>query len=180
VTRYVALLRGVNVGSTRKLPMAELRALCGDRGFADVATYIQSGNVLLSSDRPASEVAERLAAGLAERFRLHVPVVVRTAADWARYAEGSAFPDAQAARPKLLHLCLAVGPLADGAASAVAARASAKERVAVVGDALWIDFGESVGNSRLTPAELDKAAGSPVTARNWTTVQTIAAMLEAA
>ena len=177
MTRYVALLRGINVGSTRKLPMAELRAICADEGFTGVATYIQSGNVVLSADLPAAAVADRIKQRIAEVFSLNIPVIVRTAEQWMRYATGSPFPDAQAERPKLLHLCLSVAPLAAGTAEALSARASVKERIAVDGDALWIDFGESIGNSKLTPTMLDKTAGSPVTARNWNTVQALAEML---
>lgn len=178
MTQYVALVRGINVGATRRLPMAALRAACGAAGFADVATYIQSGNIVLTSDAPATEVAEQLETLIANRFKLDVPVIVRTAAQWKRYASGGAFPDAEAERPKLLHLCLSAQPLNDGAAAALAARATAAERIAAKGDALWIDFGESVGATKLTPALLDKAAGSPVTARNWNTVLALAAMLD--
>lgn len=178
MTQYVALVRGINVGATRKLPMAELRAACGEAGFADVATYIQSGNIVLTSDASAAEVAERLQALIADRFKLDVPVIVRTGAEWKRYAAGSAFPDAEAERPKLLHLCLSAKPLNDGVVEALTARATAKERISTKDDALWIDFGESVGTSKLTPTLLDKAAGSPVTARNWNTVLALAAMLD--
>lgn len=179
-TRYVALIRGINVGAKRRLPMAELRDACREAGFEDVATYIQSGNIVLSAEAAADAVAERLKRLIAERFELDVPVIVRTAAQWRRYAAGGVFPDAKAERPKLLHLCLSVQPLIDGVADVLAARAAAKERVAVKADALWVDFGESVGTSKLTPTLLDKAAGSPVTARNWNTVMAITAMLEGA
>jgi uncharacterized protein (DUF1697 family) len=178
VTRYVALVRGINVGATRKLPMAELRTACGEAGLTGVATYIQSGNIVLTSNASAAEVAERLQTLIVDRFKLDVPVIVRTAAEWQRYAAGSAFPDAEAERAKLLHLCLSAKPLNNGVADALAARATAKERIAIKDDALWIDFGESVGTSKLTPTLLDKAAGSPVTARNWNTVLALAAMLD--
>ena len=52
------------------------------------------------------------------------------------------------------------------------------ERVAVRGDALWIDYASGVARSKLTPAVLDRAVGSPVTARNWNTVQALARMLD--
>ena len=180
MTRYVALIRGINVGATRKLPMAELRAACGDAGLKDVATYIQSGNLVLTSDASPVEVAERLQALIAQRFKLDVPVIVRTAAEWKRYAAGSPFPDAEAERPKLLHLCLSVAPPRADVVETLAARAAASERIAVKDATLWIDFGQSVGTSKLTPTLLDKAAGSPVTARNWNTVLAIDSMLEGA
>lgn len=179
MTHYVALLRGINVGGTRKLPMADLRTLCNAEGFGDVATYIQSGNIVLTSDEPAETVATRLEAAITARFDMIVPVVVRTAEAWRRYAAGSPFPDAETARPKLLLLCLPVAPLAADAVATLAARAAPRERVAAAGDdALWIDFGESIGDSKITPGSIDRAAGSPVTTRNWNTVLAINAMLE--
>lgn len=181
MTRYVALLRGINVGGTRKLPMAELRTLCAAEGFADIGTYIQSGNLVLTSDEPAEAVATRLQAAITAHFEMIVPVVVRTAAAWRRYAAGSPFPEAEAARPNLLLLCLPIAPLAADAVATLAARAASRERVAAAGeDAFWIDFGESVGNSKITPGSIDRAAGSPVTTRNWNTVLAINAMLDAA
>lgn len=178
MTRYVALIRGINVGATRKLPMAELRAACAEFGFEGVTTYIQSGNVVLSSAKPAAEVRRTLETLISERFKLDVPVVVRTADEWRLYASGSPFPNVEAERPKLLHLCLTVEPPVAGAVARIEARGATHERAAVKHGALWIDFGESVGTTKLTPAFLDKAAGSPLTARNWNTVLAVAAMLE--
>jgi len=51
--RYVALLRGINVGGQHIVPMADLRACLTDAGYGDVQTYIQSGNVLLTVPRAA-------------------------------------------------------------------------------------------------------------------------------
>ena len=50
MNRFVVLLRGINVGGKNKLPMADLRAALGDAGYADVSTYIQSGNIALSAE----------------------------------------------------------------------------------------------------------------------------------
>ena len=65
--RFVDLLRAVNVGK-RKSPMAELRRACTDAGFADVESYIQRGNLVLSSDRRANEVEAAIEAIIAEGF----------------------------------------------------------------------------------------------------------------
>lgn len=177
--RYVALIRGINVGATRKLPMAELRSACGEAGLEDVATYIQSGNIVLSSDLAADAVAKRLEGLIAERIKLDVPVIVRSAAQWQHYAAGSPFPDAEVERPRLLHICPSVAPAKPEAIAMLESRASAKERIAIKDAVLWVDFGESVGTSKLTPTLLDKAAGSPVTARNWNTVLKLAEMVAA-
>lgn len=177
MTRYAVLVRGINVGSTRKLPMAELRAALTAASFDEVATYIQSGNIVLSSDLTAGEIAAKVEALIASGFGLTVPVIVRTAAEWSRYAAGSPLSAAQHERPRMLHLCLSARPPLAGAAEALNARAKAGEVVLADGDALWVDFGPSVGTSKLTPALFDRVAGSPVTARNWNSVLAIANLL---
>lgn len=176
----VALLRGINVGGNRKVPMAELRALAEQAGLADVATYIQSGNVVFGSTKTPELVATTLEAAIEKKFGFFVDVVVRTQAQWATYAQSCPFAEAAAERPKLLHLALSRKPPARGAAEALQARCSAGETLSLVGDALWVDFAGGVARSKLTPAALDKAVGSTVTARNWTTVQQLAVMLAGA
>lgn len=77
-TRYVALLRGINVGGRNKVAMADLRDVFGAGGHTSVSTYIQSGNVLFSSDRPASSLEADIETLLEERFGMPLVVVVRS------------------------------------------------------------------------------------------------------
>jgi uncharacterized protein (DUF1697 family) len=174
--RMVALLRAVNVGG-RKLPMAELRALCGELGWQDVATYIQSGNVVFAADGKAEAIETALEAAIAKRFGLAVPVIVRTAAQWAHYPPGNPFPKAAKDEPNRLMLLLSKQAPAAGAAEAIEARAAAGERVRRAGDALWIHFPEGAGTSKLTPSLIDRAVGSPATSRNFNTVLKLQEML---
>jgi uncharacterized protein (DUF1697 family) len=81
MTRYIALLRAVNVGGTGKLPMAELKTLCTDAGFTGVETYIASGNVVLTSATTADAVKAKLEKALHAYAKKPVGVVVRTAAE---------------------------------------------------------------------------------------------------
>lgn len=75
MTRYLVLLRGINVGGRNKVPMAPLRQLLEELGYGDVRTYIASGNVLLGSDRPADEIRERIETALPAAFRLDSELV---------------------------------------------------------------------------------------------------------
>lgn len=177
MTRMVALLRGINVGGNRKVPMADLRALVEAGGFGDVASYIQSGNVVFTAAADVAAVTVALEKAIAERFGFAVDVIVRTAEAWRPYAGDGPFPEARRDRPNHTMLCLAARPLKPDVAEALRARATLGERVEVLGDALWIDFAESLPRSKLSPAVLDRAAGSPVTARNWNTVLKLHAML---
>jgi uncharacterized protein (DUF1697 family) len=80
-TAYVALLRGVNVGGKNAVKMAELRAHFEEMGFADVATYINSGNVLFRAPRrKRAELAARLEGELTRRFGIELKAVLLTEA----------------------------------------------------------------------------------------------------
>lgn len=78
MARYVALLRGINVGGRNKVPMADLRGCLEEAGFDAVSTYIQSGNVLFESAAPAAGLEERVEAVLEARFGYPIVVVVRS------------------------------------------------------------------------------------------------------
>lgn len=78
MARYVALLRGINVGGKNPVAMAALREAFERAGFDDVSTYIQSGNVLFSSPAPAAELESRIEAAIEETLGLDVVVVVRS------------------------------------------------------------------------------------------------------
>ena len=86
VTTYVVLLRGVNVGGARPLPMAGLRDALSAAGHRDVRTYVQSGNVVLSSRTAAASVARSVHRAIVNGFGLDVPVLVRSAAELAEVA----------------------------------------------------------------------------------------------
>ena len=81
MTRYVALLRAVNVGGTGKLPMADLKAMCRDAGFVRIETYIASGNVIFDSSARPSTVKAGLEARLLAYAGKPVGAVIRTAPD---------------------------------------------------------------------------------------------------
>ena len=175
---FIVLLRGVNVGGHNRVPMAELRAALGREGFANVRTYVNSGNVVLEGTGTAASVEARVEAVLAKRFKVEVPVVARTARQWASYAGKTPFPKGEA---KLVHLGLTKKAPDPGCVAALRDRATAGEQIVLDGDAVWIDFaGSGVARSKLTPAFLDKACGSPLTARNWNTVQALAELARAA
>ena len=70
MTTYLVLLRGINVGGKNKVPMAPLRELLEELGYENVSTYIASGNVILSSDRPAAEIKREIEEVLPKTFRL--------------------------------------------------------------------------------------------------------------
>ena len=156
--------------------MKVLVAVLESLGAQQAKTYIQSGNLVFTAGGSAATAEASLERAIAAHFGFPVDVVVRTADDWASYAAGNPFPDAAETRPNHLLLALSKQPPSPGAEVALRGQASAGERVALLGAALWVDYVGSVARSKLTPAALNKALGSPVTARNWTTVLKLAEM----
>ena len=80
--KYIVLLRGINVSGKNKLPMEELRDLLNDLGFQNVQTYIQSGNIILDSDKGKSVTCNTIKEGIQNKFGYDVPVIARTITEW--------------------------------------------------------------------------------------------------
>jgi uncharacterized protein (DUF1697 family) len=173
MTTFIALLRGVNVVGRNKVPMADLRKLVERLGGDDVQTYIASGNLVFGMHGAPTAVASQLEGAIATRFKLEIPLILRSATQWAKYAPSNPFPTAE---PKKLHLCLSKAKPKKDAVAGLLERAVGGERIQLVGDALWVDYASGVGGSKVSPALLDRMVGSPVTARNWNTVQKLAQM----
>ena len=165
MTRWVALLRGVNVGGHRRVPMADLRRGLADAGLADVQTYLQSGNaVFTGGPDDEDEVAALVRKVVAATCDVDCDVVVRTGAELADVVARNPWPE-RAASPKLLNvlfLSSAVEPRVQ--------RIGENEEVAADGREVWVWYGDGAGRSKLTLA----ASGVVVTARNWTTVTALA------
>lgn len=175
--RMVALLRGINVSGAKRVPMAELRALAEGLGWRDVQTYIQSGNLVFRAAVTPAKAEAALEAAIEAHFGFAVPVIVRTAAAWAKVAADNPFAEVADERPNLVHVGFAKAKAKAGAAAALAGYCKAGERVVVRGDALWVDFPNGVARSKLMPAVLDRCLGSSVTMRNVRSLRAIADLL---
>jgi uncharacterized protein (DUF1697 family) len=176
-SRHVALLRGINVGGKNMLPMKELASLFAKAGCTDVATYIQSGNVLFSGD---STVVAGLAAAIShqidEHFGLRVPVVLRSVAELTAAIRNNPF--LRAGTEDLLHVYFLAGvPDAADVAGLDAAR-SAPDAFAVVGREIYLQLPHGMARTKLTNVYFDSKLRTVSTARNWRTVLKLAELLK--
>ena len=178
MTRMVALLRAVNVGG-RKLPMAAFRAQIAVLGWRNVATYIQSGNLVFDADCCPAEAETAIESLISSHHGYAAPAIVRTRAGWAHYPDGNPFPHEAREEPGRVLMLLSKQPPKADAAAVIEARATGGERARQAGDAIWIHFPEGAGQSKLTPALLDRAIGSTATSRNYRTICTLLDMLNA-
>lgn len=99
MTRYVALLRGINVGGKNLIDMLALKTCFEAQGFTDVVTYIQSGNVIFSSSEKGARLVARIESQLSKTFDYRASVVLRSRQQLRRVLEGA--PGGFGARPKL-------------------------------------------------------------------------------
>ena len=170
MARYVALLRGVNLGANRRVPMAELRALLEEMGFEDVRTLLQSGNVGLTSRKSAKAVREALEAVIADRFGVATDVVLRTHAELAALVAANPLGSV-ADDPKRLQVWFLSGKPKAAAVKALEAADVAPEVIAVAGREIHVWH---AGGIQRSPASkvLERAdLGVIGTARNWNTVE---------
>ena len=163
---YIALLRAVNVGGTGALPMAELKALCEEAGFADVKTYIQSGNVLFRSPEPEASVLKLLEEALAIKMGKSPGVLLRSRAELEAVAEGSPFPHA---KPNYLLVNFLPEPAPANALDTLVAPGG--EEVHIAGKEIYIHYPDGSGRSKLKLPALK--AG---TSRNLNTVRKLVEM----
>jgi uncharacterized protein (DUF1697 family) len=170
MTRYVALLRAVNVGGTGKLPMAELRAMCESLGFASVRTYIASGNVVFSSKLTEKAVKTKLERALETYAGKPVGVLIRTAAELAAVLDANPFKSA--APNRTVAIFLDAPPPAD-TLTGVSGRQT--EEIALGTREIYVHYGNGMAKSKLKIT-----AAKTGTARNMNTVATLAEWAAAA
>ena len=172
--KFVAFLRGINVGGHRKVPMADLRRICTTvTGDHDVRTYIASGNVVFAAEGEADQLARGIADGIEADLGFEVPVLVLDAVTLCDGLDRCPFPrDAG----KLVHgyFCFA-DPVIDLAG--VNALKTPTEAVAVIGRTVWLHAPDGIGRSKLA-AKMERLIGVEATARNLNTVIKMVEMLD--
>jgi uncharacterized protein (DUF1697 family) len=175
---WICLLRAINLGARNKVPMPALREALAEQGFTDVRTHVQSGNVVLSSrHRSVDAVASAVRTLVAERFDVDQPVVVRTPPQLHAVVAGNPFPKAALERPKVLHVVFLTGTPEADAADALHTDELTRDVVRVVGADMYVDYGQDVHTSRLSPDYFQRRLGVAGTARNWRTVLALAEMV---
>jgi uncharacterized protein (DUF1697 family) len=169
MTAYVGLLRAVNVGGTGKLPMSELKAMCEAAGLHQVRTYIASGNVVFTSDKPEREIKALLEEKLKAYAGKPVGTMVRSAAEMVDVVARNPFADQPGNRTVALFIDDPIPTDAFDKATGVK-----DEQFRLGKREIYIFYGSGQADSRLRIP-----AGDRGTARNMNTVATLAKMAAA-
>ncbi len=175
---YVALLRAVNVGGRNRVPMARLRATLEALGHEDVATYVQSGNVVFRSrSRSASSIRGGLERVIKAEFGFDVVVIVRTRAELADVVDRNPFRVSRATEPQLHVAFLADRPTRPSVARLDPNRSPPDEFV-VVDRQVYLRCPNGMGRTKLTNDYLERQLGTSATVRNWRTVNELRRLVE--
>lgn len=173
----IVLLRGVNVGGKHKLPMAVLRQACEALGCTDVATYIQSGNVVLRSSTPPDRLATELENALEKAVGFTPRVVTRSAEELAHVLQANPYPDAD---PGKLLIGFLTGRPTVTAIKALEEVDVSPEAFTVIGSEIYLHYTEGVGTSKKLAKLPAHRLGVEVTARNLRTVNKLLEMFQKA
>lgn len=163
------LLRGVNVGGKNRLPMKELTAIVAEAGGAEVRTYIQSGNVVCRTGDIAG-LAGAVTRGIEARFGFVSPVIWRSEREWRAILQDNPFPSSENVHVMLLAETPAPGRTLDR-------ERSPGDTFVLRGRDLYLHLPHGMGRTRLTNDWIDRSLGAVSTARNWRTLEALAALL---
>ncbi|MFD6916096.1 DUF1697 domain-containing protein [Streptomyces virginiae] len=171
-TKYAVLLRGINVGGNKKVPMAELRSLLEGLGHGEVRTYLQSGNAVFSSARQdPTDFARELEAAVEAHFGFRVACLVLDGAYLRGVAEACPFPAAEL-EGKQLHVTFCSEQPGPERFAALDEAAYLPEEYRIGDRVVYLHVPEGLGRSKLAEALAKPAVvkGLDVTTRNWNTV----------
>ena len=168
-TVFVVLFRGV--GGATQLPTKPLREALTDAGFGDVATYINSGNAVLSSRLDVSQTRRKIANIARDKFGFEKDIMIVSRTDWAKLVERNPFPEA-VDEPTTLHAFVLEQAPAKENVAALKTRTTGRERLLVDGSTAYFHAPDGFGTSKLPPV-IDRTLGVVSTARNWRTVMAL-------
>jgi uncharacterized protein (DUF1697 family) len=171
--KYVALLRGINLGARNKVSMQDLRALFADLGAEDVATYVQSGNVVFRSADSPGKLTDAIEKRIRRDLSLDVTVLVRTQRQLAKLVAANPFAD-DVSDPTKLHVTFLADKPDQARVRKLDPTLSEPDKLRVIGQEVYLHCPSGYGRSKLSNAYFEKQLDVRATTRNWRTVTKLA------
>jgi len=172
--RYIALLRGINVGGNNKIKMEELRTMFSSLGFEGVKSYIASGNVAFDARKSDNlKLAKKIAKAIEKEFSLTIKVLVRSIPEIEEIIKNNPF-EGQFENEKNLHVFFLDNDIPKDKKELLLSNNSEKEQFAVIGKEIFCLLKIGFLESLVGKSYIDKKLKIPTTARNWRTVKKIA------
>lgn len=173
---HIALLRGINVSGTNKLPMTQLISIATAIGLEDCHTYIQSGNLVFKAD-DLEGVAERLGDVIEIEAGFRPPVILRSFAEWKEMIAHCPYMAEAGADPKSVHVFLPGETPDEARVDDLTSRDFGSDRWHLGDSVVYLHLPNGFGRSKLATS-IERILKVPMTARNWQTVLAIEALAD--
>jgi len=179
LTACVSLFRGINVGGNRIVPMNELKSLHETLGFRNVVTYIQSGNVVFTSDETdPAQIANQIEESFAQKFGFRSQVIVRTAAELEEAIANNPFRNSLEKEAKAVLVVFLATRLESSTLEDLKKSYNGPEEMYLIGQELFVYYPDGMGRSKLTLPLIEKKLKTAATGRNWNTVLRLREMMK--
>lgn len=172
---YISMLRGINVSGQKKIRMADLNDLYKSMNFANIKTYVQSGNVVFGSGENDSEkLAQEIETEIAKNYGYPVSVFIRTAEDFNRILQNNPFLNERKAEPAKLHVTFLNRIPSDLEISNFKPPVNSGDDEFSFGEQeIYVYCPNGYGRTKLNNNFFERKLNIPATTRNWKTVNTL-------
>jgi uncharacterized protein (DUF1697 family) len=171
MTTYVSLFRGINVGGHQVVRMNELKELHESLGLKDVVTYIQSGNVVFTSDdADPAQLPTQIEDGFAKKFGFHVKVMVRSSVELQEIIANNPFQNHPMKEPKWVVVLFLANRPENTALEEFQKTYIGPEELHLIGQELYTFYPNGIGRSKLSLTFVEKKLKTIGTGRNWNTI----------
>ncbi len=165
---YIALLRGINVGGHKKVPMAELRELLKNLGFQNVTTYIQSGNVILESSKDSTQnIEDIIQKAIIAHFGFDVLIIVKTLKDLQRIFDACPFPEE---KKKTSHFTMLHSTPDDELVKIASEKVYEGEGYQIIKDCIYFYCAKGYGQAKFNMNLFERKLKTASTSRNYRTM----------
>ncbi len=177
MTKYISILRGINVGGHRKIIMAKLRDMYEQLGFSQVKSYIQSGNVVFESDKKMSsiELEILLEKSIKQTFGHEVPVLVKTAKEWGESINRNPFLNEEVDINKLFITFLSESP-SSNFIDELRSIDFSPDQLSIIDKCAYLLCENKYHETKITHQLIERKLKVKATARNWKTIMKLKEM----
>lgn len=178
MTRYVSMLRGINVSDRNRILMADLVEMYESLGLTATRTYIQSGNVVFDASDKAASLAHKIEQEIRRRFGFEVPVIIRSKGELRKTVRDNPFTGESGTDPSKLHVTFLESKPDRIKLGQFDPSGLGKDRFSIDGSNVYLNCPGGYGKTRLSNTYLEKQLGVRATTRNWKTVNVLLDMMQ--
>lgn len=176
MSKYIVLLRGINVGGNNKLPMADLRTLLSINGYKNVVTYIQSGNIILDSTKSVEKTNEHIKTLIKQQFDYVIPVVTLTAEDIKKCFTENPYLKIED-NTKNLHVTFLKNIPEKNLVTNIDINSSNNDSYTISGKTIYLHTPDGYQKTKFSNTQFEKKLNTQATTRNWRTTTKLFEMI---